>query len=102
MKFNGRLFLLMILFPISQYAKSQSATSGKQQYASIGDLKLENGETILDCRVGYRTYGKLNANHSNAILFPTWFGGTTNDLEQSVPAKMMDTTRYFLILSAAL
>ena len=102
MKINSRALLLVTAICITYSTKSQSGLSDKQQFAGIGNLKLENGETIVDCQVGYRTFGKLNVNRSNAILFPTWFGGTTNDLEQSVPAKMIDTNHYFLILADAL
>ncbi len=49
------------------------------QFANLGDFPLDNGATIRNCRVGYRTFGKLNAEQSNAVLFPTWFGGTTQD-----------------------
>ena len=30
------------------------------QLATLGDFKLESGEVIHDCRVGYRTFGTLN------------------------------------------
>ena len=74
----------------------------RQQYASIGDLPLQSGETISDCRIGYRTYGKLNATKSNIVLFLTWFSGTTMDLENSVAGKLIDTSSYYLILVDAL
>ncbi len=41
------------------------------RYAALGDLPLTNGGTLRDCRVGYRTMGKLNKARSNAILFPS-------------------------------
>ena len=69
-----------------------------QQFASLGDLKLESGEVIRDCRIGYRTFGRLDASSSNAILFPTWFGGTTAQLADSFGSgKLIDSGRYFVI-----
>jgi homoserine O-acetyltransferase len=53
------------------------------KFASLGDFKLESGEVIRDCRIGYRTFGKLNADGSNAILIPTWANGTTDQLQHS-------------------
>ncbi len=44
------------------------------QYAHLGELKLENGSVIHDCKIGYRTLGTLNAAKSNTVLFPSWFG----------------------------
>ena len=54
---------------------------GRLQFASLGDFRLESGQTIYDCQIGYRVYGKMNLARSNIILFPTWFSGTTADLE---------------------
>jgi homoserine O-acetyltransferase len=76
-----------------------------QQMAAIGDLQLVSGETLRDCRVGYRTAGTLNADRSNAIVFPTWFTGTTADLfkyEKIGPGRIADTDRYFVIAIDAL
>ena len=64
---------------------------------------MESGATIHDCRVAYRTFGKLNAEKSNAVLFPTWFGGTTQDLVSLIgPGKLIDSSKYFVILVDAL
>lgn len=79
------------------------AQDGAQQVAAIGDLRLESGETIRDCRVGYRTFGKLNAQRSNAVLFPTWFTGTTANLaEQIGPGKLVDSSQWYVIAVDAL
>jgi hypothetical protein len=55
----------------------------QQQFGDIGDLKLISGEVLKDCRVGYRTFGKLNADKSNIILYPTWANGRTEQIECS-------------------
>jgi homoserine O-acetyltransferase len=66
----------------------------------LGDYKLEDGLTIRDCRLGYRTYGSLNADRSNAVLFPTWLAGTSQELADLGfigPGKLADSSRYFII-----
>jgi homoserine O-acetyltransferase len=74
-----------------------------QQFADLGDLHLRNGSVIHDFRIGYRTFGKLNAEKSNAILWPTWLGGKSQDLVQYIgPTKVVDSTRYFVILVDAI
>ena len=74
------------------------AQQGAQLIASLGDLTLESGQVIHDCRIGYRTYGRLDAAKSNAILFPTWFGGTTEQLAGNFGSgKTIDTGKYFVI-----
>lgn len=75
---------------------------GEQQLTELGTCALENGETIQDCKVGYRTYGKIDANKSNVVLFPTWFTGTTARLTSVVPGELVDTSRFHLILVDAL
>ena len=74
-----------------------------QQFANIGDLQLQNGGVIRNCRIGYRTFGKLNADKSNVVVFPTWAGGTTEQLQSSIgPKKLVDSTAYFVIAIDAL
>src|SRR5688500_2331915 len=69
-----------------------------QKFSALGDFRVEGGETIRDCRVGYRTAGELNAARSNAILVPTWFAGRSGDLGGWIgPGKLLDTKRWFVI-----
>jgi homoserine O-acetyltransferase len=70
--------------------------------ADLGACVLESGEKIEGCKIGYRTFGKLDAAKSNAVLFPTWFTGTTKNLVDVVPDKIVDTKRFHLILIDAL
>lgn len=69
------------------------------QFADMGECDLESGEVIRDCRIGYRTAGTLNAEKSNAILFPTWFGGRSeNLLSASGEDGYVDTSEHFVIM----
>jgi len=89
------LVLLVSLLSVAQ--------EGAQQFASLGDFKLENGEVIRDCRVGYRLYGHLNSDKSNAIVFPSWYGGTSKELEDYLgPGKLIDTSIYYVVTVDAL
>jgi homoserine O-acetyltransferase len=73
------------------------------QYAQLGEFKLDSGVTIHDCMLGYRTFGKLNADKSNAILFPTWFTGRSGDIGANIgPGRIVDDTRYYVIVVDAL
>jgi homoserine O-acetyltransferase len=73
------------------------------QRTDLGRCSLENGAIIEDCTIGYRTAGTLNADRSNAILFPTWFSGTSEGLTgQLGPTGLVDTSRYFVVLVDAL
>ncbi len=75
----------------------------QQQFASLGDFQLVSGETIRDCRIGYRTVGTLNADKSNAILVTTWFGGTSEKIIESIgPGKLPDSSKYFVVVIDAI
>jgi homoserine O-acetyltransferase len=79
------------------------AQDGQQRFAALGNLRLESGEVIRDCRIGYRTWGKLNAARSNAILFPTWFSGKTEQLAANFGAgKMLDPAQWYIVAVDAL
>lgn len=81
-----------------------SVFAGPLRVANIGDFKLENGGVINDCKVGYRTFGKLNSQKSNVIIFPSWFGGTSAGTANLVggPDKLIDSTKYHVICLDAL
>ncbi len=73
------------------------------QYASLGNFRLENGQVIKNLRMGYRTLGKLNAQKSNVVVMPTAFMGKTGGMLGEVgPGKLVDSSRYYVILIDAL
>jgi homoserine acetyltransferase len=82
---------------------SRLATAQELQFAELGDFKLDSGAIIRDCRIGYRTFGELNAARSNAILFTTWASGTTEQLKSNVgPGRLVDSGKYFVVTIDAL
>ncbi len=90
-RFTASVVFVLILF-------NTLLAQSPQKFAQLGDFKLENGEVVRDCVIGYRTYGKLNADKSNAMLFPTWFGGNSAGLAGLIgPGRMADSTKYFVI-----
>jgi homoserine O-acetyltransferase len=102
---NRIIFSLVFILQIAtkQNAYSQNTIDKKQQFASIGNFLLENGQQINDCKIGFRTFGKLNAKRSNAVIYPTGGGSTTFMVESFFGVGMdVDTTRFYLILIDAL
>ena len=65
--------------------------------ADLGDIALENGGVLRGAKLAYRQAGTLNVDKSNAIVFPTWFTGTTEQLYQSGQLDAIDTDRFVLI-----
>jgi homoserine O-acetyltransferase len=37
----------------------------------LGDVRLQMGATLRDAKLAYKTYGTLNQDRSNAIVYPT-------------------------------
>jgi homoserine O-acetyltransferase len=80
------------------------------QYTTVG------GKPIKNVRVGYETYGKLNAAGDNAVFIPHFFSGTSHAAgrykadEKTAgywdaiigPGKAIDTDKYFVVSADAL
>src|ERR1700678_519958 len=78
-------------------------TDGRQQFAALGNCKLDSGQEIIGCQLGYRTWGKLNADRTNAMLIPTWFTGTSAQWAGNVgTGKLVDPSKYFVVVVDAL
>ena len=95
------LAMLILLSAVSR------AEDGAQQYAELGRCTLDSGQSIEHCRVGYRTFGTLNAAGDNAVLMPTFLNGRTEDLLSLVGAqpsktRLIDSSRDYAVLLDAL
>jgi len=83
------------------------AQDGHQQIANLGTCSLQSGQVILDCRIGYRTFGALNDAKSNAVFMPTWLNGRSDELVpffSNTPSsqRLVDTSKFFGIALDAL
>jgi homoserine O-acetyltransferase len=100
--FSALAVILTACLPDVGRAQVGNPAAAHLQYALLGNFTLESGRSIDQCKIAYQTFGSLNKEKDNAILFPTWFTGTSMDLLPFVPGKLIDTTRFFLILADAL
>ena len=65
----------------------------------LGDVVLQGGATLRDAKLAYKTYGELNADKSNAIVYPTWYSGRHWDNEWLIGDGMaLDPAKYFIIV----
>ena len=64
-----------------------------------GDVTLQSGNIFAGLKLAYKTYGRLNADKSNAILYPTSFSAQHVDTEWLIePGAALDPERYFIII----
>lgn len=75
-------------------------SQGSYQVHEVGDLVLEEGETLRGCKLAYRTHGELNAARDNAVLVTTWFSGTGKVMEDVYvgAGHALDPAKYFIII----
>ena len=65
----------------------------------MGSVPLQSGMTLRNARLAYKTYGTLNADRSNAILYPTWYSGRHWENEWLIGEGMgLDPSKYFIIV----
>lgn len=65
----------------------------------LGDIVLQSGATIRDAKLAYKTYGTLNSDKSNVIVYPTWYSGQHYDNEWLIGDGMaLDPNRYFIVV----
>lgn len=91
-KFIIHFAVLAILLLWSGWAIAQ----GELQFVKLGNYRLENGQVIRNCRLAFRTFGAVNEDKSNIVLFPTWLAGTTKDLVDLGligPGKLADSSK---------
>ncbi len=65
----------------------------------LGEVALQSGATLREAKLAYKTYGTLNADKSNVIVYPTWYSGQHYDNEWLIGEGMaLDPEKYFIII----
>src|SRR5882762_282129 len=109
-----RALFVIVAFVAAGNAFAQLLTEKRfftlPQYITVG------GKPIKNLRVGYETYGKLNAAGDNAVFVPHFFSGTSHAAGRYKaddkaagywdaiigPGKAIDTDKYFVFSSDTL
>lgn len=87
--------IFLILFLCS------SVFAAEQQFASLGDFKLQSGEVIRDCKIGYRTLG-ASRKDDNTIVILSYYKGTSADAEEFIENNWIDGSKYSIVAIDAL
>ncbi|PRA07702.1 MULTISPECIES: alpha/beta fold hydrolase [unclassified Paenibacillus] len=66
---------------------------------NLGDVLLQSGVTLPNAFLAYKTYGKLNEQKDNVIVYPTAFGDQHVQNEWLIGSGMaLDPEKYFIIV----
>jgi homoserine O-acetyltransferase/O-succinyltransferase len=67
---------------------------------TLQDFSLQCGAVLPTATIVYKTYGKLNSDRSNVILYPTSYGAQHTDLEWLIrPDSILDPSQYYIIIA---
>jgi homoserine O-acetyltransferase len=65
----------------------------------LGDVVLQCQQTLRNAKLAYKTYGTLNAEKNNVIVYPTWYSGQHHENEWLIGEGMaLDPKKYFIII----
>jgi homoserine O-acetyltransferase len=104
-----RVALALLLYAVCVNAAAQLLTEKK--FFTLPQYTTAGGKTIKQVRIGYETYGTLNATGDNAVFIAHFFSGTSHAAgrykpdEKAAgywdaiigPGKAIDTSRYFVV-----
>lgn len=66
---------------------------------TLRNFEFQCGVSIHDAQIAYQTYGTLNGDRTNAILYPTSYGAQHSDIDWLIrPDGILDPTRWFIII----
>lgn len=113
MQFSGRIGRVLAGVVVALAATAVAAYDGivDKKTFTLASYTTVGGKTIRNVRVGYETYGTLNAAGDNAIFIPHFYSGTSHaagkyDPKDAAPGywdviigsgKPIDTDKYFVV-----
>jgi homoserine O-acetyltransferase len=90
----------LVLLILCRAAMAQSPVAPERHEFVISEFHTESGATLPKARVVYGTYGRLNADHSNAVLLPSHYMANLRGYEWLIgPGEALDPGQLFLVTS---
>ena len=82
------------------HTTSANPVDSQEGSFDAGNVLLQSGRTFRHMRLVYKTFGTLNADRSNVILYPTSYAAQHHDIEYMVSeGGALDPTRYFIVIA---
>lgn len=83
---------------LAQAPTSPPSAQGQEQVYTIKQFRFESGRMMDDMKVGYVTFGQLNADKSNAVLLVPGTSSLRHWADNYIgPGKTYDTDKYFIV-----
>ena len=88
----------LILVLLCRTLLAQNPVAGERHEFIITNFRTESGVVLPQARIVYGTYGRLNADRSNAVLLPSHYMANFHGYEWLIgPGKALDPAELFLV-----
>ncbi|QEI06477.1 alpha/beta fold hydrolase [Pigmentiphaga aceris] len=78
---------------------TQAQTRHDYETFNAGNVVLQSGRTFRNMALTYKTFGTLNADKSNVIVYPTSYAAQHYDIQFMVrEGGALDPTKYFIVI----
>ncbi|WPB56905.1 alpha/beta fold hydrolase [Xylophilus sp. GOD-11R] len=76
-----------------------AATTPDYQRFDAGHVVLQSGRTFRHMQLAYKTFGQLNADKSNVIVYPSSYAAQHTDIQFMVrEGGALDPSKYFIVM----
>jgi homoserine O-acetyltransferase/O-succinyltransferase len=94
----GFVLVLTAAFSLAAAFQTPPPPDANRRLFALGDFRLESGAVLPNAKIGYVTFGTLNARRDNAILIPSWYGSDYHGYDFLIgPGRALDPATYFLV-----
>jgi homoserine O-acetyltransferase len=89
---------ILILMLLCRTLPAQAPAAGERHEFVIANFRTESGAVLPQARIVYGTYGRLNADKSNAVLLPSHYMANFHGYEWLIGSgKALDPSDLFLV-----
>jgi homoserine O-acetyltransferase len=97
---HHRMITLLAAFAAASVGAQTPPPDAHRRLYSLGDVRLEGGAVLPNATLAYATFGTLNAQRSNAVLLPSWYGSDHHGYDFLIgPGRALDPARDYIVLT---